>query len=817
MNKVLNMLNDESSFLTAITTLLFLITTAASAVYVFFVMKSWLFTFFCIIFAANLAALFIINKNLVHQLLRPVAVLLLKIWCQIEVEGAENLEGHDQILLAGNHTGLLDSIIVSVACNRPVNFIMTNEVFSWPVAGRIVGFFNVIPVVPGKGSQALNQGVDLLKDGKVLCIFPEGRCTEDGQLNRFHRGVGRIQRQSNAPLVPFVISGGREAWPIGQLPNPHKVIVRIGKPVKCNGLKEKEIVDTLKATVQHMKDSLERKEKMLDKTNTDVVSILKQVSANFALNQALQLKENGQSTQLLYSELSYLSDIAAQELVNDGVVRGDRVAILSESRPEWAVAFLASVKASAVVVPLDKLLTEIELRNIANDCMPAVLFTSQKFLATALKLKAAVSSIKEVYLLNGDDNEEAKHINSFRCFPEQAQKDIQLDSTALIVYTSGTTGNPKGVMISYESLLTQVTEQQKAFKLNSNDKFLSVLPLNHMLELTCGFLGVLNAGGSITYADRLSPKTLVRLMNENKTTYVITVPLLLKAIKKTIDSEVSKLSTVKRYVYNLSLLLAKLVPVRVFRRQLFRSIHNKFGGQLKGFISGGAPLEKEIADYLDLIGLPVYEGYGLTETSPVIAMNYPNQKKNGSVGKVLSTLELKIAEQNEILVKGNTVMKGYFNREDLTAEVIDNDGWFHTGDAGYVDADGYLYITGRLKNMVVLGNGKKVVPEEVEIAFTDSLMIKEICVLGVEAIDGNKKGTEKLCAVIVPDKAFQAEDEKQLEEKFNQELQKYSEKLAAYKRPNCLVISKEELPKTATRKIKRQQVKLMAQKKLMAS
>lgn len=815
MTMMMKMLKDESSFFTALTTLLFLVATSIMSIYVLLVMKSLIITFFCIILAANLLAMFLVNKNLIHQLLRPVAVVLMKMWCSIEVEGEENLEGHEEILLAGNHTGLLDALIVSVACNRPVNFIMTNEVFSWPIAGKIVQFFNVIPVIPGKGSQALDEGIDLLKEGKILCIFPEGRCTEDGSLNRFHRGVGRIQSRSNAPLVPFVITGGKEAWPIAGLPKPHKVVIRIGQPLECFGLKEKEIVDLLKDRIQHMKDALERREAKNSNDN-EVVSIIKQVSAEHSLKEALKIKENGQYSRLLYSELSYLSDVVYQEMIKDAVTRADRVAILSESRPEWAIAFFAAVKASAVVVPLDKKLTLTELDSILNDCAPAILVVSEAYLQTALQLKEIVPSIKEIYLLNGEPVDGVKHIKTFKSAPAKVEKAIQLNSTALIVYTSGTTGSPKGVMISYEALLTQVKELQAAFKLSSNDKFLSVLPLNHMLELTCGFLGVLNAGGSVTYSDKISPKTLVKLMNENESTYVITVPLLLKAIKKSIEQQVNKLSGIKKYVYKLNLLIAGLIPVRVVRKAMFTEVHKQFGGQLKGFICGGAPLDKEIADYLDLLGLPVYEGYGLTETSPVIAMNVPGRKRNGSVGQVLNTLEIKLADQDEIIVKGQTVMQGYYGRTDLTNEAIDVNGWFRTGDSGRIDNNGFLYITGRIKNMVVLGNGKKVFPEEVETALTQCQMIKEICVLGIDTFTGNKKGTEKLCAVIVPADQFKAETETELEQKFAVELQKYSEKLAVYKRPGSLIISKEELPKTSTKKIKRQQVRMMVEKRLSA-
>lgn len=241
-------------------------------------------------------------------------------------------------------------------------------------------------------------------------------------------------------------------------------------------------------------------------------------------------------------------------------------------------------------------------------------------------------------------------------------------------------------------------------------------------------------------------------------------------------------------------------------------IHKKFGGNLRGFICGGSPLNVETEQFFERIGIKIYQGYGLTETSPVISVNSPKNNRIGSVGKVLPTVKVKLSESNEILVKGTNLMQGYWLKPELNNEVIDNDGWFHTGDIGKLDNDGYLYITGRIKNLIVLAGGKKVLPEEVEKVLSNSQIIQEVCVLGIKSESGNKKDTEHVCAVIVPVEELKNEykgDYKGLKVLIKKEVNKLSENLASYKRPSEIIVRLEELPKTTTKKIKRPVLKEM--------
>jgi long-chain acyl-CoA synthetase len=815
MHNVFSFSEKEFNFEIALSLLILALSSLSVFVFTLFCHSFDLFTvlsFFC--FSLSAMAI-ILNKNLLHLLLRPVALFLLKTFFFIDLEGQENIPEEGGVILAGNHTGLLDSLIISVACKRPVNFIMTNEVFSWPFAGKIVSFFNVIPVVPGKGMDALKEGIRKLEEGKVVVIFPEGRCTEDGKLNRFHRGVARLQSKSQAQLVPFAIEGGFEAWPIAGLPSPHKVIVQLGQVIQTESLKEKEITDEVKARVQFMKDALERRVRLANEKElqTSVLSLLQAQSDRYASQQALFTADNNDSSMLTYSELSRRARNLANQLIIHGIKPGDRIAILSESRPEWGLLFFAAIRAGATIVPLDIKLTSTELISILTDCQPSALFVSRKFHQSALELQQLNTSLQNLYSI--DPLNEFKEFHSIMECSETKEHNVErnIDDTALIIYTSGTTGNPKGVKLSFDNLISQLYDIQKAFALDSSDTLLSVLPLNHTLELTCGFLNPLHSGAKVVYANKFSPAHLTSLMAEKQVTYMITVPLMLKMLKRSLEKELNKSSIIKRFIFSVLFKVAFILPSMQLRKMIFKNINRKFGFLFKGFICGGAPLDRETEVFFYTIGIPVYQGYGLTETSPVISINTPKCHKIASVGKVLSSVTVRLTDQGEIIVKGANVMQGYYNRADLTAEVVDSDGWFHTGDIGHIDKEGFLFITGRLKNLIVLGGGKKVFPEEVETVLLKSEIVDEVCVTSYIANSGSKNGSEEVCAVIVLEENFIKRNNENLTKEMENELQPYLLSLAAYKRPAKLIISYNELPKTSTRKLKRKEIALIARKK----
>ena len=247
---------------------------------------------------------------------------------------------------------------------------------------------------------------------------------------------------------------------------------------------------------------------------------------------------------------------------------------------------------------------------------------------------------------------------------------------------------------------------------------------------------------------------------------------------------------------------------RKIRRLMFKTIIDGLGGRLECFICGGAPLEDGVAEFFERIGIPIFQGYGLTETSPTISTNRYGHSKIGTVGQALPSVIVKIADNGEILATGPNVMQGYYNKPEMTAEVIDEDGWFHTGDIGEIDKDGFIKITGRIKNMIVLGGGKKIFPEEVEAVLETSELIKEVCVMSLMIKSGNKAGTEEVGAIITPSDELLQKSDNEIQNELEKEVKRLAdENLAPYKAPTVVVLHREELPKTSTRKVKRKDLK----------
>jgi long-chain acyl-CoA synthetase len=538
-----------------------------------------------------------------------------------------------------------------------------------------------------------------------------------------------------------------------------------------------------------------------------ILSLIHQKGTKYGKVTALYHWENHQWKNWTYEEITAKVKQVSDYLIEEGVSEGDRIAILSESRPEWVVAFFAAVRCGAVIVPLDTKLTAAELETILSDCEPRLIFSSSALSETAQLLQGKIRSVESVILLNPDGaRPHLRGFNDLRPAGDHEVRDRAADETALIVYTSGTTGKPKGVMITFRNLLYQCNCFEQIVKVNSGDLFLSILPLNHLFEMSIGMLGVLYSGARICYANTLYPNELVQIMREKKVTRMVTVPLFLKMLKASIEKQIRNAGSRRERLFGLVFRVAKHVPFKSVRRLLFRAIHRQLGGNLHEFICGGAALDVEVGEFFQRLGITVIQGYGLTETSPVVSVNTPEHNRLGSVGRVLPGTDIRISAEGEIAVRGPAVMSGYYRRPDLTKEVIDDDGWFHTGDLGAIDRDGFVHITGRSKNLIVLGSGKKVSPEEVESVIANSALIKEVCVLGAISRNRLMDGTEAVCAVIVPSESLIQHcetDKTPIEEKIQDEIQRLAQDLAPYKRPSKIVLRFEEFTKTSTRKIKR--------------
>lgn len=519
--------------------------------------------------------------------------------------------------------------------------------------------------------------------------------------------------------------------------------------------------------------------------------------------------------ELTYKGLSLLTKQFASYLITDlQMQKGERLAILSESMPEMGACVFASVISGMVTVPLDNKLTIYELESILSSCEPAVLAVSQANLDKGLELQKRIPSIKHIVIMD-EPTFDSKYpsLYSLPTGRECKWRHRSLRDTALIIYTSGTTGAPKGVQTTFGNMTCQVWGMSKILPEilpHENVNLLSILPMNHLFELTVGFSTFLNRGSSIFYPQSLKPKDVLGDMREKKIDFMIVVPAFMKLLKNTIEAEIRVLPEDEKILFEKSYAAAEYITDYSIRRQLFRSILAKFGGNFYGFITGGAPLDPSVGEFFERIGIKVFQCYGLSETSPIISVDRGDDRKLMSVGLVLDSYDAKIdPETGELLVKGPSVMKGYYKNPEKTAEVLEEDGWLHTGDIGEFDSDGRLYITGRIKNMIVLSGGKKVFPEEVESVLEQNPNFAEVCVFGATRTSGAKDGTEEIMTVIVPTEEVLAKcpDENDLQAFIGHEVKNLSVQLAPYKRPVNIVVRKESFPRTATCKVKRNVVK----------
>jgi len=521
-----------------------------------------------------------------------------------------------------------------------------------------------------------------------------------------------------------------------------------------------------------------------------------------------------------FAECARAMHAFAALLAREGVRPGDRVGLQSGNRAEWGLAYLAVLEAGGVVVPLDAQLRPQEVGEILST-------SGATHCIVSAPLQSNVESVRRERLpalrLLGLDAEQG--------LPgwEDAQRDFadapprtltaQPGDLAAVIFTSGTTGQAKGVMLSHHNLLSNVEAVARTLQFGPADRLLSVLPLHHTFESTCGFLCPMRMGASVAYARGLNSKELREDLQSSRATMFIAVPLLYEKLLSAIQRGIGERPILQRLAVRGLLFAVRAVRLlggaRVGRR-LMRPLREKAGlGSLRLFVCGAAPLAPEVFwGFLDL-GLPVLEGYGLTETSPVACVNRPSRPEPGGVGWPVPGVEVRIvdpdAEENgEIAIRGPNVMLGYFANPAGTAEVL-RDGWFYTGDLGRLPPDGRLTITGRLKNMIATSAGKKIYPEEIEVHLANCPYILEVMVVGGRDARGER---EEVHAHLVPNlpeiEAYAALHGKKVDDAFIEALLKHevetrSASLAPYKRVKRVIVRKQEFPKTTTGKIRRQE------------
>jgi long-chain acyl-CoA synthetase len=443
-----------------------------------------------------------------------------------------------------------------------------------------------------------------------------------------------------------------------------------------------------------------------------------------------------------------------------GLERGERAGILSENRPEWAFADLATLTAAAVDVPIYATLTPTQILYILNDSETKMLFVSTPAQARKVQeIRAQATHLQHVIRMEEMPAEAAEGTLSIDEVREKGRPALQADPEAVrkraaevketdlatLIYTSGTTGDPKGVMLTHRNLVSNTVGSSQVFAaMGKDDVALSFLPLCHVFERMSGHYLMLLQGCSIAYAE--SVEKVPANMVEVRPTVMCSVPRLYEKMYARVHEKVASDPPLRQKIFRWAVgvgramfrhQIERTTPGLLLRAQfaladklVFSKIKERTGGRLRLFVSGGAPLAREIAEFFGAAGLLILEGYGLTETSPVITVNRPDAIKPGSVGLPIQDVEVKIAADGEILTRGPHVMKGYFKKPDATAEAIDPDGWFHTGDIGVIDERGFLTITDRKKDIIVTSGGKNIAPQPIERLLKSSPLVGEVVMIG---------------------------------------------------------------------------------------
>ena len=541
-----------------------------------------------------------------------------------------------------------------------------------------------------------------------------------------------------------------------------------------------------------------------------LIDLLKETTAKFPDSVALEGDVEGRGrVALTRRELCGKAAALARELVDAGVKPGDFVALLAPNQPEWGVGYFGALLAGGVLVPLDVNLKEGELANILEKARPVCLVTDAQEEERARSLADGLAS--DCAVLRFDEKREVELDVSSEALPGAERNP---DELALVSFSSGTTGTPKGVMLSHGNITSNVRAALQPFLVGEDDVFLSILPLHHMFESTGGFQIPLAAGARVHYLSSLNPRLLVEAMQNEGITICLMVPALARLIHKRIMSNVESLSGAKKLVFNTLFGISGFCLSMGLRvgHLLFSQVKKNLGPDLRFFASGGSALDPKIARDLLILGIEVLQGYGLTETSPVTHVTPPGAPNRiGTVGPPIPGVEARIVPvegadegEGEVLVRGPNVMQGYFENPELTAEVL-RDGWFHTGDIGRVDTEGYLTICGRSKNVIVSEAGKNIYPEEVEEQLLESAWFQDVCVIGRKT----PRGGEEVFAVVVLDPETDLPDEGEKRTALaDSELKRLSAHLADYKRvAGFFLWPEEELPRTTTRKHKREDIK----------
>ncbi len=454
-----------------------------------------------------------------------------------------------------------------------------------------------------------------------------------------------------------------------------------------------------------------------------------------------------------YQEVGEKVRLLAHGLMARGLQPGDRIAILSDNLPEWPVTDFAVFGLRGVVVPIYPTLMPRQIAYILNDAKVKAIFVQNALQYDKITaIKKEVPSLEMIFTyepLSGVVTfdkllqEGAVHAQSFPNAFEESMEAIDPEELCSLVYTSGTTGEPKGVMLCHRGFVFDIVQSEARLRLRADDVFLSFLPLSHLYERLAGHWCPIYRGATIHYARGID--TVVEDIAVARPTIMVSVPRLYEKIANAMQEKAEQSSALARNIFYWSIgtgleyhekrragRVNKWLErrYRLAEKLVFNKVKAKLGGRFRHPIAGGAPLSVETLKIFEAIGLPIIEGYGMTETHLIIALTPPGEVRYGSCGKPIDGIKVKIADDGEVLVSGPLLMKGYYNKPDITREVIDDEGWLHTGDIGYLDEENYLFLTDRKKNIIVTSGGKNIAPAPIEHKLKTSKYIEEVCLVG---------------------------------------------------------------------------------------
>ena len=526
--------------------------------------------------------------------------------------------------------------------------------------------------------------------------------------------------------------------------------------------------------------------------------------------------EEGKYQVYTHNEIRDMIDYLGTALINLGL-KDKRIAVIGENRYEWELAYLSVVCGTGTVVPLDKSLPANELEELVERSEVEAIFYSKKYEEIVEKIKySEKNKLKHLISMDSDIHKEGIYsqkelIEKGKEFVEAGDRSfidakINPEEMSIMLFTSGTTSKSKVVALSHKNMVSNVMDFASVLDIDSSDRILSFLPLHHVFECTVGMLYSLYIGAQRSFCEGI--RHIVENLNEYQITFASFVPAIYESMHKTIIKNLEKegkLEAVRK------LMEANKDKTMAEKKEIFKDIHNVFGGQIKLFVSGAAALEKEVEEDFRAWGVNLCQGYGLTETSPVIGVETNENFRVGSIGKPLPHIQAKIEDANEegmgeLVVKGPNVMLGYYNDEEATKEVLE-DGWFRTGDLAKIDEDGYIFICGRKKSVIVLKNGKNIFPEEMEALVNKIEGVKESFIFGKQQSDD--KDDIKINVKIIFDReimqeAYKVTTDEEIYKVLAEKVKEVNQIMPKYKAIRGILISEEPLLKTTTSKIKRQ-------------